>query len=83
MNFPDIFNPFNYVDPDRYAHLWQYLFASLLHGFWARLIAFLSITFSFWFGVYRRRLALGIIFFVLSFLFTYMGSLIKVIFRWL
>ena len=82
MNFPDIFNPFNYVNPDEYAHFWQYLFATFLHGFWARLIASLSIIFSFWFGVYRRRLALGIIFFVISFVFTYLGSLLRVVFGW-
>jgi hypothetical protein len=81
-NFLDLFNPLSHINPEEYVSLWQYLFSTFLQGFWARLIAFLSILFSFWFGVYRRRLGLGITFFVLSFIFTYLGGLIGVLFRW-
>ena len=82
MDFLDFFNPLKHFSRGEYLSFWHYLFSSLLSGFWARLIASLSILFSFWFGVYRRRLGLGIIFFILSVFVSYFGGLLKAIFWW-
>lgn len=82
MDFFEIFDPLKRFSQSEYLSLWQYLFATLLSGFWARLLASLFLLFSLWFGVYRRRLGLGIGFFVLSVFIAYFGGLARIMFWW-
>lgn len=82
MDLTELFNPLKHFSHGQYVSFWQYLFATLLTGFWARLIASVSLCFSFWFGVYRRRLGLGLIFFILTVVMAYFGSLVKIAFWW-
>ncbi len=62
---------------DKYVHLWQYLFANMLQGFWPRLFAVCFLGLSFWFGVRRRNLQLGFVFFVLTLFVTFAAQLLK------
>ncbi len=82
MDFLELLNPLKYFSQAEYISFWQHLFATLLSGFWARLIAALCLIFSFWFGVYRRRLGLSVLFFILTVLISYLGGLLRVIFWW-
>jgi hypothetical protein len=81
-NLLEFLDPLRHFGTEEYVSFWHYLFSTLLQGFWARLIASLSILFSFWFGVYRRRIILGIVFFMVSFIFAYFGSLLRTCFWW-
>jgi hypothetical protein len=82
MDFLELFNPLKHFSQGEYLSFWHYLFLTLLSGFWARLIASLSILFSFWFGVYRRRPALGALFFIVAVFISYFGGLMKAFFWW-
>lgn len=82
MDFLDLFNPLRHFSQTEYFSFWQYLFATLLYGFWARLIALISILFSFWFGVYRRRPGIGALFFGIAVFVSYFGGVLKAIFWW-
>jgi len=82
MDFFDLFNPLKHFSQGEYISFWQYLFSTLLQSFWARFIALLSISFSIWFGVYRRRFGLGVFFFLITVLVSYFGGLLKVLFSW-
>jgi len=82
MDFFEIFDPLKRFSQGEYLSLWRYLFATLLSGFWARLLASFFLIFSLWFGVYRRRLGLGIGFFVLSVFIAYFGGLMAIMFWW-
>ena len=70
-------NPLHYMSYERYIHLWQYLFANLLQGFWPRLIAVCFLGLSFWFGVRRRNLPMAFAFFVLTLFVTFAAPLVK------
>jgi len=82
MDFLELFNPLKHFSQGEYLSFWHYLFLTLLSGFWARLIASLSILFSFWFGVYRRRPGLGALFFIAAVFISYFGGLMKALFWW-
>jgi len=82
MDFFEFFNPLKHFSQGEYLSFWQCLFSTLLSGFWARLIASLSILFSFWFGVYRRRPGLGALFFLAAVFISYAGGLMKALFWW-
>jgi len=82
MDFLEFFNPLRHFSQAEYVSFWQYLFSTILSGFWARLIASVSIIFSFWFGVYRRRPALGALLFGVAVFVSYFGSLIRIFFWW-
>ncbi|HPD11450.1 MAG TPA: hypothetical protein PLN56_10715 [Methanoregulaceae archaeon] len=73
-------NPLNYVAQGSYVELWQYLFRTILHGFWARTIAALSLVFAFWFGAYRRRVGLGITFFIICLIMAYGSGIFRALF---
>ena len=62
-----------------YATMWQYLFSTLLQGFWGRLLALSFLVLSFWFGVRRRNFAAAAAFFALALLVTYGAPLLKLL----
>lgn len=70
-------NPLSYMESDKYLNIWQYLFAHILSGFWGRLIAIIFLALSIYFGVRRRSLQLGAIFFVLALCVTYGAPAMK------
>lgn len=70
-------NPLCHMSFESYIRLWQYLFANLLQGFWSRLIAVSFLGLSFWFGVRRRNLSLGVAFFIMTLFITYAAPLVR------
>lgn len=70
-------NPLHYISGEHYANVWKVLFATILQGFWGRLLAFSLLFLSFWFGVRRRNFAAAAVFFVLAVLVTFAAPLLK------
>lgn len=77
MSIIDLLNPLNYIDQHSYTNLWHALFAGMLQGFWARLFAWAFLGLSLWFGVRRRNIMLGFVFFIIAIAFTYGSPLFK------
>ncbi len=75
-NVLDYLNPLRYVSHDQYVSIWQLLFASVLHGFWARLIAWSCLVFAFIFGVVRQNIGFAIVLFAIAICVTYCGAVV-------
>jgi hypothetical protein len=67
------------IDVAQYQALVAWWFQTVFYGWPARVGAMLALAFAFWRGIYHQQLLLGAIFFVLCLLFTYMGSLARVL----
>lgn len=76
----DYLNPLRYVSQDQYILLWSHLFSTILQGFWAKLIASCALFLAFFFGVYRQRLVMGIVFYCIAIGIAYGGFIIQSIF---
>lgn len=72
-------NPIRYITGPNYASLWKSLFATVLQGFWGRLLACSLLFLSFWFGVRRRNFAMASLFFGLALLATFGAPLLKLL----
>jgi len=81
-SFLDTLSPLKHFSQAEYTSIWQVLFKTILSGFWARLIASISLFLAFWFSVYRKRFLLGAVFFLTAVSITYLGGLLKIIFWW-
>ena len=73
----DYINPLKYMSQDQYILIWQHLFATILSGFWARLLASASLFLAFFIGVYRQRVVAGIVLYFTAVLIAYGGTLLK------
>lgn len=71
MSFIDWFNPLRYTSSAKYEHFWQYLFATLLQGFWIRFIACCLLGLSLWFGFRRRNFGASAVLFLLTVVVAY------------
>lgn len=71
-------DPIHMVNPDKYVAIWQYLFAHILSGFFARFLAAVFLGLSFWFGVRRRSFQIGVALFIITLLITFAAPLIKI-----
>jgi hypothetical protein len=69
-------NPLRYITGPDYASLWRSMFATVLQGFWGRLLAGSFLFLSFWFGVRRRNFAMATLFFGLALLVTFGAPLL-------
>jgi hypothetical protein len=67
------------IDVARYQAVVAWWFQTVFYGWPARVGALLALALAFWRGIYHQQLLLGAIFFVLCLLFTYMGSLARVL----
>jgi len=72
-------NPLRYISGEQYASIWKTLFATILQGFWGRLLAFSLLFLSFWFGVRRRNFATATVFFALALLVTFAALLLRLL----
>lgn len=72
-------NPLRYISGEHYTLLWKNLFATVLQGFWGRLLAFTLLFLSFWFGVRRRNFAAAAAFFALALLVTFATPLLRLL----
>lgn len=76
----DYLNPLRYMSHEQYILIWRHLFDTILHGFWAKLLASGSLFLAFFFGVYRQRVVMGITLYFVSILIAYGGFIIKMVF---
>lgn len=74
----DALNPLSHTTSDNYTHFWQILFSTMLEGFWGRFFAFVFLILSFWFGVRRRNVMVGVALFGMSLLITVGAPLMHV-----
>jgi hypothetical protein len=72
-------NPLRYISGAQYTLVWKTLFATILQGFWGRLLAFTLLFLSFWFGVRRRNFATATAFFALALLVTFAAPLLRLL----
>jgi len=80
--FVDKLSPLSYFSQDGYAQGWAFITRWFLTGLWARIFAVLFLISAFWQGVYRQKIVLGIIFFVLALIITYTGGIFGKMFWW-
>ncbi|MCK9195404.1 MAG: hypothetical protein M0P16_00305 [Syntrophales bacterium] len=80
--FLEALNPLAHASQAEYSGFWAMMFNTILSGFWARLFAASFLILAFWFGVYRRLFSLGILFFAMSVVLTYLGGVIGMMFWW-
>jgi len=72
-------NPLNHMTSDHYTNFWQVMFSTILEGFWGRFFAFAFLILSFWFGVRRRNVMIGIALFSMSLLITVGAPIMHII----
>lgn len=72
-------DPLRYFSGEKYADHWKELFATVLQGFWGRLLASTLLILSFWFGVRRRNFAMASLFFALAVLVTFASPLLRLL----
>jgi hypothetical protein len=70
-------NPLHHTTSSNYTHFWQVMFSTILEGFWGRLFAFIFLILSFWFGVRRRNIMIGVVLFGMSLLITIGAPLMR------
>lgn len=73
QNVPAIekLNPLHYMKPEDYTAFWQKLFATVLHGFWARFFFYALLFIAFYVGVRQRNPALAAVCIVLAAITAY------------
>lgn len=71
----DLLNPATYMDPAVYLTWWRLLLGTLLTGWVARGLASVCLFYSFWYGVYKQKFIIGLVFFLLTMGVAYGASL--------
>jgi len=72
-------SPFRFISGADYVGFWKSLFATILQGFWGRLLACSFLFLSFWFGVRKRNFAMATLYFGLALLVTFGAPLLKLL----
>jgi hypothetical protein len=72
-------NPLSYVTEESYLAWWDVLSDVLLRGVPLRLATVGAFAATFWFGVYKQRVAIGIAFFLLALLLAYVHPFAQLI----
>ena len=75
--FIDNLDPTKHVSQEKYLEFWQVLFSTVLQGVWAKVLASAALFLAFWFGVRKQQFMMGIVFFFISILFAYGGTILK------
>jgi len=75
------FNPSTYTDPASYLGWWQAILGSLTTGVIARCVVGIGLWYMFWYGVYKQRLAAGLLFYLLALLAAYGRSLMWLLYQ--
>jgi len=73
-SFLDYLNPLKYVSYEQYDSFWHVLFSTILQGFWARLLAFVTLALALFFLIYLKRPGLSVVFIIISTIATYFGG---------
>lgn len=75
MDWIERFNPFRYVSSEAYLRFWDYLFSTVLQGFWARLFAVIFFVLALYVGLRRQNIRGAVIFYIFAFLLAYAGGI--------
>ncbi len=76
-NLFDYFDPLNYMDEEAYRHMWMTFFNMMFQGTLARIGAAICLFYSFWYGTYKQKFGLAVLFLVLTTCFAYFGSVAR------
>ena len=75
----DYLDPLTYMDEESYRTMWLMMFNALFHGTMARIGACVCLFYSFWYGTYKQKFGLGVMFFVFTTFFAYLGSVARLL----
>ena len=73
----DYLDPLYYMDEETYRTMWMGIFTMMFHGTLARVGAGVCLFYSFWYGTYKQKFGIGVMFFVLTTAFAYLGSVAR------
>ena len=73
----DYLDPLNYMDEATYHDMWMSIFHTMFQGTLARVAAGICLFYSFWYGTYKQKFGIGVLFFVLTTAFAYFGSVAR------
>ncbi len=79
-SFLDAINPMSYMSHEQYNSFWYMMFSTLLQGFWARLLACVTLALALFFLIYLKRPGLSVVFVLISTIATYFGGVFGFIF---
>lgn len=68
-----LLDPTSHMSGVQYVAFWQYLFANILQGFWARFFAVAFLCLAGYFGIRRRNFQMFGVFFVCALTITFIG----------
>ncbi|TSK07768.1 MAG: hypothetical protein FPO08_00190 [Geobacter sp.] len=68
-----VLNPATHVPGGQYVAFWQYLFATILQGFWARFFGVMFIGLAAYFGIRRRNFQMFVVFFLCAVSITFLA----------
>ncbi len=67
------------MDPETFITVSSWVNTTLLAGVPLRILACAALGATFWFGAYKQKIALGLLFFILTILLSYFRPLINLI----
>ncbi len=70
-------DPLHYMDEASYRQMWMNFFDLMFQGTLARLGAAVSLFYSFWYGTYKQKFGLAVLFLVFTTCFAYFGSVAR------
>jgi hypothetical protein len=73
----DYLDPLYYMDEETYRTMWMGIFTTMFQGTLARVGAWVCLFYSFWYGTYKQKFGIGVMFFVLTTAFAYFGSVAR------
>jgi len=75
----DTINPLTYYTPEQYSAFWQTLFATVLSGFWAKVLVIFFVVLGLWVVIKRDRIMAGLVIFLIAVFIAYGSSLLRII----
>jgi hypothetical protein len=68
-----VLDPTTHMSGGQYVVFWQYLFANVFQGFWARFLAVAFLCLAAYFGIRRRNFQMFVLFFICALFVTFLG----------
>ncbi len=75
----DYLDPLTYTDEASYRTMWLTVFNMMFQGTMARIGACVCLFYSFWYGTYKQKFGLGVMFFIFTSCFAYLGSVARIL----
>jgi len=72
------FNPLKYVPSKKYVGFWKWFFSTVFYGLCAKFLALCFFVLGMWLAIRKQRLGAAAFFYLLAFIFTYGGGLLKI-----